>query len=100
MRAVESDPAIDASLDSLAAAAGLSPFAYLRAFQQLTGATPHQFLLRSRLRRAAVRLATWQANVIDVGLSSGFGDVSNFNKAFRAEFGVTPTAYRRKAASA
>ena len=100
MRAVELDPTIDANLDSLAAAAGLSPFAYLRAFQHLTGATPHQFRLRARLRRAAVRLATWQANVIDIALSSGFGDVSNFNKAFRAEFGVTPTAYRCKTASA
>jgi len=100
MRAVESDPTIDANLDSLAAAAGFSPFAYLRAFRHLTGVTPHQFLLRARLRRAAVRLTTWQTSVIDVGLSSGFGDVSNFNKAFRSEFGMTPTAYRRRAASA
>ncbi len=100
MRAAERDPTVDAKLDALAAAAGLSPFAYLRAFQHLTGATPHQFLLRARLRRAAVRLATSPASVIDVGLSSGFGDVSNFNKAFRAEFGRTPTAYRRKATSA
>ena len=100
IRTIEGDPAIDMRLDDLAAAAGLSPFVYLRAFQHLTGVTPHQFLLRARLRRAAVRLATWPASVIDVGLSSGFGDVSNFNKAFRAEFGLTPTAYRRAAASA
>jgi AraC-like DNA-binding protein len=100
MRAIEADPTIDTSLDSLAAAAGLGPFAYLRGFRHLTGSTPHQFLLRTRLRRAAVRLATWPANVIDVGFSSGFEDVSNFNKAFRAEFGVTPTAYRRAASPA
>lgn len=87
-------------LDGLAAAAGLSPFAYLRAFRHLTGVTPHQFLLRARLRRAAVRLASWPTSVIDVGLSSGFGDVSNFNKAFRAEFGLTPSVYRREANSA
>jgi len=30
-----------------------------------------------------------------VAFASGFGDVSNFNRAFRAEFGVTPTTYRR-----
>jgi len=99
IRAIELDPSIDASLDTLAAETGLSPFAYLRTFERLTGATPHQLLLRARLRRAAVRLETESAKVIDVAFSSGFGDVSNFNKAFRAEFGVTPTAYRRGVAS-
>jgi AraC-like DNA-binding protein len=72
----------------------------LRTFEQLTGATPHQLLLRARLRRAAVRLETDSTKVIDVALSSGFGDVSNFNKSFRAEFGVTPTQYRRAMVSA
>jgi AraC family transcriptional regulator len=100
VRAIELDPSSDASLDSLAAAARLSPFAYLRTFEQLTGATPHQLLLRARLRRAAVRLETDSTKVIDVALSSGFGDVSNFNKSFRAEFGVTPTQYRRAMVSA
>jgi len=100
VRAIELDPSMNASLDSLAAAAGLSPFAYLRTFEYLTGATPHQLLLRARLRRAAVRLETEASKVIDVALSSGFGDVSNFNKAFRAEFGATPTAYRRALTSA
>jgi AraC-like DNA-binding protein len=95
IRAIELDPSADATLDALAAAAGLSPFAYLRTFEQLTGATPHQLLLRARLRRAAVRLETETSKVIDVAFSSGFRDVSNFNKAFRAEFGATPTAYRR-----
>jgi len=99
IRAIEMDPSIDASLDALAAETELSPFAYLRTFERLTGATPHQLLLRARLRRAAVRLETESAKVIDVAFSSGFGDVSNFNKAFRAEFGVTPTAYRRGVAS-
>ena len=97
---MELDPSNDASLDSLAAAAGLSPFAYLRTFERLTGATPHQLLLRARLRRAAVRLETESSKVIDVALASGFGDVSNFNKSFRAEFGVTPTDYRRAMKSA
>lgn len=94
IRAIELDPATDASLDTLAAAAGLSPFAYLRTFEHLTGVTPHQLVLRARLRRAAVRLETETSKVIEVALSSAFGDVSNFNKAFRAEFGMAPTAYR------
>jgi len=31
--------------------------------------------------------------VIDVSLAAGFGDLSNFNAAFRAELGVSPRAY-------
>ncbi len=38
------------------------------------------------------------ARVIDVALDSGFGDLSNFNRSFRAEFGLAPHAYRRRGA--
>jgi len=58
--------------------------------------TPHQYVLRARLREAAMRLAVEHARVIDIALDCGFGDVSNFNRAFRAEFGVSPRVYRLK----
>jgi AraC-like DNA-binding protein len=34
------------------------------------------------------------AQVVDIALDSGFGDVSNFNRMFRAEFGVSPREFR------
>jgi AraC-like DNA-binding protein len=83
------------SLTDLATAAGLSPFHFLRTFEDLTGTTPHRYVMRLRLRRAAARLTAEPAKILDVALDSGFGDVSNFNRAFRAEFGVSPRAYRR-----
>jgi AraC-like DNA-binding protein len=83
------------SLASLARDSRLSPYHFLRTFERLTGVTPHQYVLRARLRNAATRLVTEPRKVIDVALDSGFGDVSNFNRAFRAEFGVSPRAYRR-----
>ena len=96
VRSIERDPAARWTLPRLATDAGLSPFHYLRTFQQLTGVTPHQFVLRARLREAATRLAQDRAKVIDIALDSGFGDISNFNRAFRAEFGVAPEGYRRQ----
>jgi transcriptional regulator GlxA family with amidase domain len=81
-------------LAELAKAAGLSPFHFLRTFEALTGTTPHQYVMRMRLRRAAVRLLTESARILDIALDSGFGDVSNFNRAFRTEFGMNPRAYR------
>jgi AraC family transcriptional regulator len=83
-----------AGLGSLAREAGLSPYHYLRTFERLTGLTPHQYVLRARLREAARRLVTGQARILDVALDCGFGDVSNFNRAFRGEFGVSPRAFR------
>ena len=43
-----------------------------------------------------MRLAIENVKVIDIALDCGFGDVSNFNRTFRAEFGVSPRAYRRQ----
>ncbi len=76
--------------------AGLSPYHFLRTFERLTGLTPHQYVRRARLRQAAMRLAADPGRVLDIALDSGFGDVSNFNRAFRAEFGVSPRGYRRQ----
>ena len=96
VRMIEEHPAADLTLFRLAREARLSPFHFLRTFESLTGATPHQYLMRSRLRAAAMRLANEKARILDVSLDAGFNDVSNFNRAFRAEFGASPRVYRRR----
>jgi AraC family transcriptional regulator len=95
VRRIERNPAVRLNLASLAREARLSPYYFLRTFQKLTGVTPHQFILRKRLRNAALRLARDTTLVLDIALDCGFGDLSNFNHAFRAEFGVSPTSFRR-----
>lgn len=95
VRRIERHPDGEHALGSLARDAGLSPYHFLRTFESVAGVTPHQFVLRARLRQAAVRLALEHGRVLDVALDSGFGDVSSFNRAFRAEFGVSPRAFRR-----
>lgn len=96
VRMIHRQPATDLTLVRISREARLSPFHYLRTFESLTGVTPHQYLLRTRLRAAAVRLATEPAKILDIALDTGFGDVSNFNRAFRAEFGVNPRFYRQE----
>jgi AraC family transcriptional regulator len=97
VRMIESRPQDEHALGDLSQEAKLSVYHFLRIFQQLTGLTPHQYVLRARLRRAATRLLLEQARILDIALDSGFGDVSNFNHAFRAEFGVSPRSYRKTA---
>ena len=99
VREIEQHPDGHLTLGSLARGAGLSPYHFLRTFERLTGLTPHQYIRRARLRAAAARLQdtrrTPPAKVLDIALDCGFEDVSNFNRAFRAEFGVSPRVYRK-----
>lgn len=82
-------------LAGLAAMAGLSKFHFLRLFRSETGVTPHQYLLQTRLHRAALRLVQTRDPVAHIAFDSGFGDLSTFNARFRRCFGMTPTAFRR-----
>jgi AraC family transcriptional regulator len=102
-RAVESALWIEAQahdetldLAALSARAGLSPYHYLRQFSAVIGVTPHQYLLRCRLRRAARLLAEPERPVTEVALESGFADLSNFVRTFGRAAGVSPGRFRRK----
>jgi AraC family transcriptional regulator len=96
VRMIESNLHEDLTLTRMAEEARLSPYHFLRTFTNLTGLTPHQYVLRARLREVALGLAIGRKRVLDVALDSGFGDVSNFNRAFRTEFGVSPRRYREQ----
>ena len=102
-RAVEAALRIEAEAEAphdLAGAAeraGLSAYHFLRVFAKVVGVTPHQYLLRARLRRAARLLAEEHRPVTDVAYESGFGDLSNFVRTFRRAAGVSPRAFRKAA---
>ncbi len=96
VRAIERRPDGALGLGGLAREAGLSPYHFLRTFERLTGITPHQYVRRARLRDAASRLAAEREKVLDIALDCGFGDVSNFNRAFRTEFGVSPLRWKAR----
>ena len=54
--------------------------------------TPHQYLVRSRLRHAARLLADDERSITDVAYDVGFGDLSNFVRTFHRAAGVSPRA--------
>jgi len=94
---IDSRSGEDIDLAAAAAEAGLSPFHFLRLFSRVLGVTPHQYLVRSRLRRAARLLADEDRPVTDVALESGFADLSNFVRSFRRAAGVSPRGFRKAA---
>ena len=99
-RAVESALWIDAhahrpiNLETAAREARLSPFHFLRLFSNVLGLTPHQYLVRSRLRHAARLLADDDRSITDVAFDVGFGDLSNFVRTFHRAAGVPPRRFR------
>jgi AraC-like DNA-binding protein len=84
-------------LEAAAREIGLSPFHFLRLFARVLGVTPHQYLVRSRLRRAASLLTDERRPITDIAFEVGFGDLSNFVRTFRRAAGVTPRGFRRAA---
>jgi AraC-like DNA-binding protein len=84
-------------LEAAAAQADISPFHFLRLFANVLGVTPHQYLVRSRLRHAARLLADDDRSVTDIAYDVGFGDLSNFVRTFRRAAGVSPRAFREAA---
>jgi len=99
-RAVETALWIDANsqreidLEDAASEAGISPFHFLRLFSGVLGVTPHQYLVRSRLRHAARLLADDNISVTDIAYDVGFGDLSNFVRTFHRAAGVSPRKFR------
>ena len=85
------------ALDDMAKAAGLSAYHYLRVFSGVFEVTPHQYLVRTRLRKAARLLAEGDRPITEVALDVGFADLSNFVRSFGRAAGVSPRAFRQVA---
>ena len=94
---IEAHSADPIDLNALAQRAGLSSYHYLRVFAAALGVTPHQFVVRSRLRHAARLLADEERSVTDIALDVGFADLSNFVRSFRRAAGVSPRGFRQLA---
>ena len=100
-RAVETALWIDAhshrpiDLKDAADQAGISPFHFLRLFSDVLGVTPHQYLVRSRLRHAARRLADDDSPITDIAYDVGFGDLSNVVRTFHRAAGASPLRFRQ-----
>jgi AraC-like DNA-binding protein len=82
------------SIAKLSSASNLSASQFRKRFRGLFGLSPNEFILRTRLQRAARLLKGTDDPLIRIALDCGFGDQSYFTKRFRDFFGVTPRRYR------
>ena len=91
---IEEHAACEIDLERAAKEARLSSFHFLRVFTGVLGVTPHQYLVRARLRRAARLLLDDARPITEIAFAVGFNDLSNFVRTFHRAAGVSPRAFR------
>lgn len=85
---------IDAA--ALASRFGFSRFHFDRLIRQMADETPAAFRRRILLERAAYRMLTTDAPLIDIAIDAGYGSHEAFTRAFERSFGAAPAQWRRR----
>jgi len=84
------------NLDEVAALASFSPYHFHRLFTAYTGESLSTFIRRLRLERAANRLRQTLDPITNIALDAGYETSANFSKAFRQQFGQSPSEFRQR----
>ena len=82
---------------TLAGEAYASPAHFARSFKRAFGETPHRYLQRRRIERAADLIRNTDAPLTEIALHVGFATPSSFTRAFKEVTGRPPSAYPRDA---
>ena len=88
-----SNPALN--LETVAAAVGVHPVTLSRMFKKQTGMNFHRYLVKYRLRHAALLLVSTDKPVNEIADAVGYVDYRYFRKLFKQEYGMTPSEYRK-----
>lgn len=84
------------TVGQLADLCGFSQVHFMNIFKASIGSTCIEYLIEYRLARAALDLQETDHSVMQIALDNGFQNISYFNRAFKQQYAMTPTAYRRK----
>ena len=89
------DPAVieEAKRKILAEHANISVYHLSHIFKQSTGQTPIEYLNQYRLIMSADMLKSSDYSIMQIAFECGYNNVSYFNRAFKAKYGITPKEY-------
>lgn len=83
------------SLDRLSEQFYISKYYLCRIFKEVTGMTISQYINANRLKAAEKMLLESNDSIIKIAASSGFGNVTYFDRMFREFLGLSPAQYRK-----
>ena len=84
------------TLHALAQKLGYSDFHMTKKFREITWLSLRAYLRARRLAFALMAVRDTDRRLLDIALDYGFSSHEAFTRAFRAEYGVTPAAYRKR----
>jgi AraC family transcriptional regulator len=93
---IESHFESEIRLDEVARLAGVSRFHLLKAFGYATGYSVMRYVRHRRLTQAARALADGESDILGLALKVGYGSHEAFTRAFREQFGLTPSQVRER----
>jgi AraC-like DNA-binding protein len=93
---LEAEPARSFSVADLCDRFHMSPSHLQHLFKRDVHMSIREFLLHTRLRAAAVMIGTTRERIRQISFAVGFRDISNFNHAFKRQYGVNPREYRMR----
>ena len=82
------------SLEQMAAVIHVSPTYFASLFKHATGISPHQYVIRQRVKRAKSLLLKTNLAIADIALQVGFSSQSHLTQQFKRFTGMTPKQVR------
>lgn len=83
-------------IETFAQTLGMGRTTFFRKIKGLTGYPPNEYLRIVRLKKAAELLMDTDLNVAEISYQVGISDPFYLSKRFKAQFGKSPSQYRKK----
>ncbi|MEN6324730.1 MAG: AraC family transcriptional regulator [Syntrophomonas sp.] len=83
------------TIEDICGEINMSPFHFIRTFKQITGLSPHQYLLKVRISRAQDLLRKRHHSVAEAATLCGFINISHFSSKFKEITGYSPSSYKK-----
>ena len=96
IREIDTEPERERDFAREAERLHVTPTHFRRIFKEITGLPPQQYLLHSRLNRAAELLKTTRLSVKEIAAQTGWDNVFYFSRLFRQKYSISPVRYRRE----